>query len=179
MTVRPWALASVAGIIVLTNRLVTGDWSRWTFTALAAATVLSWLLARRCAHQDATLQPPVRGEGPDRDHARWYCDRCGKIWDAGLEPTTRPRVIYYGFDEHKASLAATRAESVERQRRKLATKRAGGGRQPTRPVGHPGPQRVRPLEQTRPRAVELLDRPVVDHAEERASPVAAIRRGRR
>jgi len=48
----------------------------------------------------ATLLPPVRGGGPDRDHARWYCDRCGKTWDSGLESSTRPRVIYDGFDEH-------------------------------------------------------------------------------
>ena len=62
----------------------------------------------------------MRGGGPDRDHARWYCDRCGKTWDSGLEPSTRPRVIYDGYDEHKAVRAAARADSRDKQRRRLA-----------------------------------------------------------
>ena len=50
--------------------------------------------------------------GPDRDHARWYCDRCGRTWDAAFESATRPRVISTGHDEAKAVKAAARADAV-------------------------------------------------------------------
>jgi hypothetical protein len=150
-----------------------GQWNRWGVIALGAAVVLGWLLSLsfRCSHRHATLQPPVRGAGPDRDHARWYCDRCGKTWDSGLEPSTRPRVVFDGYDEHKAVRAAARADALDKQRRRLANKRAGTSRQ--RP-GRPAVAVSRP----RPRPEEALE-PAVGFSEHEASrSVAAMRRAR-
>jgi hypothetical protein len=172
MRAHPWLLAG--GFVGLLAAVVTvSQWSRWGVVALVAAGILGWVLSFRCTHRYATLLPPVRGGGPDRDHARWYCDRCGKTWDSGLEPSTRPRVIYDGYDEHKAVRAAARADALDKQRRRLATKRGGGNRQrPSRParpaaVSRPGPRPVEAvLEQ---RAVGFSDH-------EPSRPFAAARR---
>jgi hypothetical protein len=142
MRTHPWLLAG--GFVGLVAAAVTvSQWSRWGVVALGAAGTLGFLLSIRCTHRHATLLPPVRGGGPDRDHARWYCDRCGKTWDSGLESSTRPRVIYDGFDEHMAVRAAARADSLDKQRRRLATKRGGNTQpRPSRPapVSRPGPR---------------------------------------
>ena len=144
MRTHPWLQAG--GFVgVLVAAVAVSQWSRWGVVALLAAGTLGWLLSFRCTHRHATLLPPVRGGGPDRDHARWYCDRCGKTWDSGLESSTRPRVIYDGFDEHMAVRAAARADSLDKQRRRLATKRGGNTRpRPSRPapVPRPGPRPV-------------------------------------
>jgi hypothetical protein len=169
MRTHPWLLAG--GFIGLLVAVFTvSQWSRWGVVALVAAGILGWLVSFRCTHRHATLLPPVRGGGPDRDHARWYCDRCGKTWDSGLEPSTRPRVIYDGYDENKAVRAAARADSLDKQRRRLATKRGGSNRpRPARPapVSRPGPRPGQAvLEQ---RAVRYADR-------EPARPFATARR---
>ena len=168
MRTHPWLLAG--GFVGLLAAVITvSQWTRWGVVALMAAGTVGWLISFRCTHRHATLLPPVRGGGPDRDHARWYCDRCGKTWDSGLEHSTRPRVIYDGYDEHKAVRAAARADSLDKQRRKLATKRGGGNRpRPSRPaVARPGPRPVQAvLEQ---RAVGFTDH-------EPARPFAAARR---
>jgi len=144
MRTHPWLLAGgVVGLVAAA--VIVSQWSRWGVVALGAAGTLTWLISFRCTHRYATLLPPVRGGGPDRDHARWYCDRCGKTWDSGLEPSTRPRVIYDGYDEHKAVRAAARADALDKQRRRLATKRGGNTKpRPSRPapVSRPGPRPV-------------------------------------
>ena len=145
-------------------------WTLWAVVGVAAVTFL-FLALGRCSHRHATLQPPVRGAGPDRDHARWYCDRCGRTWDAGMESSTRPRVIYAGYDEHKAVKSAVRADALDKQRRRLATKRGGSGHRPARPVtvARRGP---RPLE-------TVLDQRAVGFTEhDSARPFAAMRRAR-
>ena len=102
---------------------------------LVPALGLTWVLGRQCAHPHATLLPPVSGAGSDRDHARWYCDRCGREWAASISAGVRPRTVYQGFDEGLAARTAARAETVERQRRRLADKRsAARQRQPRRAV---------------------------------------------
>jgi len=143
MRTHPWLLAG--GFVgLLAAALTVSQWSLWGVIALVAAGILGGLLSFRCTHRHATLLPPVRGGGPDRDHARWYCDRCGKTWDSGLEPSTRPRVIYDGYDEHKAVRAAARADALDKQRRRLATKRGSSRPRPSRPspVSRPGPRPV-------------------------------------
>lgn len=100
--------------------------------AAAAGTLIVVLMTRRCSHRHATLLPPVKGAGPERDHARWYCDRCGMTRDATLDPVSRPRVIYDGYDESKAVRAAARADALDEQRRRLAVRRAGWATPPTR-----------------------------------------------
>jgi hypothetical protein len=147
----------------------------WTLVGIVAVVALAVTFGiwGRCTHRYATLQPPVRNAGPDRDHARWYCDRCGRTWDAGLESTTRPRVVFEGYDESKAVKAAVRAEALDKQRRRLATKRAGSSRgKPARPAHahRPGP---RPIE-----AVVGLDQRAVGYPEAAPRTFAAARRAR-
>lgn len=99
-------------------------WLRWTL-ALAFMGVGVILQASVCTHRHVTLLPAVKGAGADRDHARWYCHRCGRTWNAAVEANTRPRLIYGGHDETLAVRAAARADALERERRRLAAKRAG------------------------------------------------------
>jgi hypothetical protein len=163
---------SVVGwpVLIVEKGGATNMWILWV-VGVAAVTLLIVAFGR-CSHRDATLQPPVRGAGPDRDHARWYCDRCGHTWDAGMESSTRPRVIYQGYDEHKAAKAAVRADALDKQRRRLATKRGGGSRQrPSRPAtaARPGPRPLGPV----------LDQRAVGFTEHDSSrPFAAMRRAR-
>lgn len=171
MRAHPWlVVGGLAGM--LTAAVAVSQWTRWGVVALVAMAVLGFLLSFRCTHRYATLLPPVRDGGPDRDHARWYCDRCGKTWDSRLEPSTRPRVIYDGYDENKAVRAAARAEALDKQRRRLATKRGGGNRkQPTRtPATARGA--LRPVEVS-----PVLDQRAVGFGErEHARQFAAVRR---
>ena len=143
MRAHPWiVLGAFAGM--LAAAITVSQWTRWGVVGVIGLSLLAWMLSFRCTHRYATLLPPVRDAGPDRDHARWYCDRCGATWDSKLEPSTRPRVIYEGYDESKAVLAAERAESLDKQRRRLATKRATT----TRPRPAPAAARatLRPVE---------------------------------
>jgi transposase-like protein len=168
MRTHPWLLIG-GSIGVLATAVTIGQWTRWGVVALVAMAVLGWLLTFRCTHRYATLLPPVRDGGPDRDHARWYCDRCGKTWDSGLASSTRPRVIYSGHDEQKAVLAAARADSLDKQRRRIATKRTSGAKRTSRPApaSRPGP---RPVEAVLEQRAVGFD----DH--ESARPFAAVRR---
>ena len=140
---------AIAGLVMF-----PGTWSS-RIAALAAGALILVIMTRRCAHRHPTLLPPVKGAGPDRDHARWYCDRCGVTWDATLEPVSRPRVIYNGYDESKAVSAAARADALEEQRRRLAVRRAGWATPPTRAqrassrAAGPRPVEVLPLRRLR------------------------------
>ncbi|HXT68358.1 MAG TPA: hypothetical protein VN700_01275 [Vicinamibacterales bacterium] len=169
MRTHPWLLVGSIGV-TLAAAIAVSQWSGPGGAAIAAVAGLGWLLSVRCTHRHATLLPPVRGSGPDRDHARWYCDRCGKTWDSGLEPTTRPRVVFDGYDERKAMRASARADSLDKQRRRLATKRGGGSRR--RPAHAPVAAR------SGPRPVEaLLEQRAVNFTDhETARPFAAVRR---
>ena len=66
--------------------------------------------------------------------ARWHCNGCGATWASGLESTTRPRVKYLGYDQAKAGQAAARADTLERERRRMAIERAGLAKAKTAPV---------------------------------------------
>ena len=179
MMTRPWLLAGAFVGVVATGVVVSniyGYGARWSIAGVVAFGVLGWLVSRRCTHRYATLLPPVRDGNPERDHARWYCDRCGRTWDAGFEATTRPRVIYNGFDEQKAVQAAIRADANDKQRRRLATQRgAGAGVAVARPrqpkhatVNRPGP-----------RALEhVLEHRAVGFGDD-ARPLVTARRGRK
>jgi transposase-like protein len=105
-------------------------WLFWALGISVLAAVGVVLLRVACSHRHATLLPPVHGAGSDRDHARWYCDRCGKTWAAKFEPETRPRLIYGGYDFRKAQRSAARADHLEKERRRLAVKRAGWAQTP-------------------------------------------------
>jgi len=181
---RPWLLAgAVVGVaaigVAASNESNVLGGTPGILAALLATGVLAGLASRRCTHRYATLLPPVRDGNPERDHARWYCDRCGRTWDAGFESTTRPRLIYNGFDEQKAVQAAIRADANDKQRRRLATQRGAGAaagmnrqRQPKpAPVSRPGP---RPLEHKRE---HMLDQRAVGFRDD-ARPSVAARRAR-
>ena len=140
---------AVAGLVMFPDA-----WSS-RIAAVAAGILIVAVIARGCSHRHPTLLPAVRGAGPDRDHARWYCDRCGATWDASLEPVSRPRVIYDGYDESKAISAAARADALEEQRRRLAVRRAGWVTPPTRAdrprsrASGPRPVEVLPMRRVR------------------------------
>jgi hypothetical protein len=97
----------------------------WWTMPLGLMVVAGAWLGGRCWHRDISLLPPVPGGGPDREYARWHCNGCGATWPAGLESSTRPRPVYSGFDQAKAEQAAVRADTLERERRRLAVDRAG------------------------------------------------------
>lgn len=122
-------------------------WWSWPVGTAGAAGLA---LAARCSHREVTLLPPVAGGGPDRNHARWYCDRCGRTWAAGLRTSARPERRFDGFDQAKAERSAARADVLERQRRRLALERAGlGTRAPRKPRAiRPGPRKVAPAAPT-------------------------------
>ena len=166
MQTRPWLLAATFVGLVASGVALTYA-GRWGLAALVLLALVVLALTRRCSHKFATLLPPVRDGGPERDHARWYCDRCGHTWDAGLESNTRPRVIYDGYDENKAVRAAARAEALDKQRRRLATKRGTTRQRTVKPAiaGRPGP---RPLQ-------NMLEQRAVGFSDDARSYVAARR----
>ena len=160
---------TAAYIAALATGAFIGWWTQWSVGAATAIT-LAWLVSRRCTHRYATLLPPVRGAGPDRDHARWYCDRCGRTWDAAFESATRPRVISTGYDEAKAVRAAARADALDKQRRRLSAKRSAARPRSTRPVPAP---RTGP----RPIAASPVEPRVVAYTEhDTARPFPSVRR---
>jgi hypothetical protein len=168
MRTRPW-LQAAAFIGLLAGSVALSYAGRWGLAALVLAALAAFVLSRRCTHRFATLLPPVRDAGPERDHARWYCDRCGHTWDAGLESNTRPRVIFDGYDENKAVRAAARAEALDKQRRRLATKRGTTRQRPVKPASaaRPGPRRLQ----------TMLEQRAVGFADD-ARPYVAARRAR-
>lgn len=129
MRVHPLSVIAVVGL-AFAAALSKAAWLQGLLGAGALVAAVAMISMMHCSHRHATLQPPVHGAGPDRDHARWYCDRCGHTWSATFEPETRPRLIYGGYDEHKAQRSAARAEVLEKERRRMAVKRAGWGQTP-------------------------------------------------
>ena len=116
--------ATVAVLFVVAGVLSIRFIGWWTMPLGLMVVAGAWL-GGRCWHRDISLLPPVPGAGPDREYARWHCNGCGATWAAGLESSTRPRALYSGFDQAKAQQAALRADTLERERRRLAVERAG------------------------------------------------------
>jgi len=136
-------------VLAVAAALVSPLWLRWLLAGGATVGAAGLVMRMQCSHQHATLLPPVHGAGPERDHARWYCDRCGQTWAAGFAAETKPRLIYSGYDENKAQRSAARADTLERERRRMAVKRAGWGQtaaahagSPTRSASGPRPIEV-------------------------------------
>jgi hypothetical protein len=101
----PIALAGVAGVALL-----GGAW---------------WMLAR-CRHRDRLgLLPPTTLADGTRLSARWYCDECGKTWNASFERDTAPVVKFTGYDQSKAPAAARQAAELRERQQAAAVRRAG------------------------------------------------------
>jgi hypothetical protein len=79
---RPWLLAATLIGAVASGTAISNG-AAWGIVPLLAFGTVAVLMSR-CPHEDATLLPSVRNAGPDRDHARWYCDRCGRTWNADV-----------------------------------------------------------------------------------------------
>jgi len=116
--------AAAVGLFVIAGALAASYIGWWTLPLALTVVAGAWL-GGRCWHRDVSLLPPVPGGGPDREHARWHCNGCGATWASGLESATRPRPMYFGYDQAKAGQAAARADTLERERRRLAMERAG------------------------------------------------------
>ena len=142
MKMHPLSVIAVC-VVALAVGVAVAPWAGWMVAVASVGGATLLMTTARCRHPHATLQPPVHDGGPERDHARWYCDRCGSTWPAAFAAETRPRLIYGGYDEHKALRAAARADTLEKERRRMAVKRAGWG--------HTGP----PPAQGRPAARTL------------------------
>ena len=125
----------VVGVVLVAVVALVGAGAlatRWWTLPLGVVMVAGAWLGGRCWHRDVSLLPPVPGGGPDREYSRWHCNGCGATWAAGLESSNRPRPLYLGYDQAKATQSAARADTLERERRRLAIERAGLSR--TAPV---------------------------------------------
>ena len=116
--------AVVIGVFVVAGALAISSIGWWTLPVGLTVVAGAWL-GGRCWHRDISLLPPVTGAEPDRAYSRWHCNGCGATWAAGLESANRPRPLYIGYDQAKAAQAAARADTLERERRRLAIERAG------------------------------------------------------
>jgi hypothetical protein len=116
-----WAAVALAGAaLALTVPMVFLA----TMATSAGGAVLYWF--GRCHHGDRLgLLPPTAGADGARLPARWYCDRCGRSWPAGLDHDRSPVVRFSGYDQSKLPAAARRAAALEKQRQALAIRRAG------------------------------------------------------
>ena len=98
-------------------------WARIGFGLIALGAGSQFL---KCRHSGPLgLLPPVEGDNGERLPARWFCDRCGKSWPAGLERDHAPIPRFTGYDPTKAVSAARRAGELEASQRKLALRRSG------------------------------------------------------
>lgn len=123
-----WVVTTMGGAVVvgaavlaaaLPGRVLIGAGS-----VLAVGAACAWL--GRCRHAGRLgLLPPVRDADGVMQSARWYCDACGRSWEAHFDHDRRPVVRYAGYDQTKLPQAARRAAQHERRRQAMAVQRAG------------------------------------------------------
>ena len=98
----------------------------WLGVPAVAGVVTVMVLLKACRHSGPlALLPPTTDFTGARQPARWYCDRCGKTWEAVFERSQTPIQRFTGYDEAKAVGAAKRASELADRRRALAVDRAG------------------------------------------------------
>jgi hypothetical protein len=114
-----------AVLIGLTGAVIGLDLFWWSRGIVVAAAASALLFACRCRHPHPALQPPLLDPSGERHEARWYCDDCGRSWEAIFERERAPVVKYAGFDQAKAPEAERRARLLDVRRRELALDRAG------------------------------------------------------
>jgi|SRR5438132_4157754 len=99
--------------------------SWWGLPIIVGGSAIFWSL-RICRHPGPlALLPPTTDFTGARQPARWYCDSCGRTWEANFERAQRPVQKFSGYDETKALGAAKRAAELVDRRRALALDRAG------------------------------------------------------
>ena len=98
----------------------------WLGVPAVGGAVAVVALLKTCRHPGPlALLPPTTDFTGARQPARWYCDRCGKTWDAVFERSQTPVQRFTGYDAAKAVGAAKRAAELADRRRALALDRAG------------------------------------------------------
>ncbi len=113
----------VLALLVGAGVVLGATWSTVVLGA-AATGVAGWCF--KCRHPGPLgLLPPVDEASGIRMPARWYCDRCGHSWPAGIDHGRPPVPRFTGYDESKAIGAARRAEELSVRQRDLAVRRAG------------------------------------------------------
>lgn len=113
--------------------VLAAAFTRWWPVALGGVMLgVAWPLFR-CHHPGPLgLLPPVTDAATgEKLPARWYCDRCGRAWAAGITHGATPVQRFSGFDQSKARTAAQRASELEAAQRDLAVRRSGAGRPAT------------------------------------------------
>lgn len=122
---------AVAGAVGLGLAGVT-----WLGVPAVAGVATVAAMVKTCRHPGPlALLPPITDFTGARQPARWYCDHCGKTWDAVFERSQTPVQRFTGYDETKAVGAAKRAAELADRRRALALDRAG-----LRPQGKRSPK---------------------------------------
>jgi hypothetical protein len=98
----------------------------WMGVPAVGGVVALTAILKTCRHSGPlALLPPTTDFTGARQPARWYCDRCGKTWEAVFERSQTPVQRFTGYDEAKAVGAAKRAAELADRRRALALDRAG------------------------------------------------------
>jgi len=116
---------------------------------VTAGVVAALFVVRRlliCSHPGPLgLLPPTDDGAGGRTASRWFCDRCGKSWAAGLEH--EPHIVqrFTGYDQSKAVAARKRADELAKRQRTLAVGRAGQSSKPTQPPPKPDVDRKGPV----------------------------------
>jgi hypothetical protein len=98
----------------------------WLGVPAVAGVAIVTVLLKTCRHPGPlALLPPTTDFTGAKQPARWYCDRCGKTWEAVFERAQTPVQRFTGYDAAKAVGAAKRAAELADRRRALALDRAG------------------------------------------------------
>jgi hypothetical protein len=119
------AMALVIGVGSVAGLAVTAPIALAVVSGVAVLGGAWWMMAR-CHHRGGLgLLPPTTLEDGSRVPARWYCDGCGKTWNAAFERDTTPVVRFTGYDQSKAPAAAKHADALRERQKAAAVRRAG------------------------------------------------------
>lgn len=121
-----YLISALAALVVCAVLLVMLGPAVVLTAGLGGIVVGTTLLAVvRCRHPHPALHPPTVDFQGRRHPPHWYCDDCGRTWDAVFNHDAVPVQRFTGYDQSKAVDAARRADQVERELRRLAASRSG------------------------------------------------------
>ena len=114
------------GLVILSVGAMAAIGGLWPLAGLGIVAVSGVCVALRCSHAGPLgLWPATVSDTGEPVPARWFCDRCGKSWEAGFDHGRPPVQKFTGYDESKAVRSALRASELETRQRSLALRRAG------------------------------------------------------